>query len=726
MNASLMEWLGSIDAALFNFLNQTIGNRFLDAVLPMFSWNVFFIPCLAIASLALIWKGGVRGRIFVVLSFLVLVIGDSVICNSLKEWIHRARPFESIPSVNVLVGRGESGSMPSSHAANWVALTVVAAVYYRKSICFLLPLAVIIGFSRVYLGAHYPSDVLAGAVLGASYAGVIIWGLNRAWIELGRRWFPFLRSALPALVPSQETDGRFSNLRSRAQGAWKLEESDPQWIRLGYLLISVLLATRLAYVLGGTIELSEDEAYQWLWSKHLALSYFSKPPLIAYTQFLGTSIWGDSSFGIRFFSPVIAAALSVMILRFAAREASPRAAFWLIAVITTIPLMAVGAVLMTIDSLSVLFWTAAMLSGWRAVQGDLIQLWLLTGLWIGMAFLSKYMAPFQLLCWTVFFVLWKPARVHLRRPGPYLALLIAALCTIPVVLWNSQHDWITVTHLKDRGGLDQTWRFTTRFLFDFTLAEFGLMNHVYFVGMFAASIAIWRQRTKNAFLVYCFSMSVPLFLAYWAYSFRARVQPNWIAPAILPLACLMVVYWNDRWREGARGLKKWLTFGLVFGGVVIVPLHNTDLIRKVTGYALPPAKDPKRRVKGWIETANVVEAEYRKLIGKGTPVFVIGGHYGITSLLSFYWPEAKKRILEQPLVFYRSSDVPINQFYFWPGYSDRKGSSALYVAVSQVPLRPPEGLAREFASVIDLGMRDVVYRGRILHRLQLFKCVDLL
>ncbi len=128
------------------------------------------------------------------------------------------------------------------------------------------------------------------------------------------------------------------------------------------------LLARLAYIAGGSIQLSQDEAYQWLWSKHLALSYYSKPPLIAYTQFLGTSLWGDTAFGVRFFSPVIAAILSLIVLRFFAREVNARAGFFLVLIVTATPLLSAGAVLMTVDPLSVLFWTAAMLAGWRAVQ----------------------------------------------------------------------------------------------------------------------------------------------------------------------------------------------------------------------------------------------------------------------------------------------------------------------------------------------------------------------
>ena len=112
--------------------------------------------------------------------------------------------------------------------------------------------------------------------------------------------------------------------RGQAADADDQSIRDAQWLRLGYLLTAFLFLIRLAYLAAGKIELSEDEAYQWLWSKHPALSYYSKPPLIACAQFLGTHLWGDNEFGVRFFSPVIAAVLSLLVLRFMAREAGGR------------------------------------------------------------------------------------------------------------------------------------------------------------------------------------------------------------------------------------------------------------------------------------------------------------------------------------------------------------------------------------------------------------------
>jgi hypothetical protein len=491
-----------------------------------------------------------------------------------------------------------------------------------------------------------------------------------------------------------------------------------------------------------------------VWSKHLDLSYYSKPPLIAYTQFLGTSLWGDTAFGVRFFSPLIAAMLSFLLLRFFAREVNARAGFFLILVITATPLLAVGATLMTVDPLSVLFWTAAMLAGWRAIREDSkTSSWLWVGLWMGLGFLSKYTALFQWLCWAVFFALWPAARRQLHRPGPYLALAVNFVCTLPVIVWNYQHRWITVAHVADR--TIGTWQPTSRFLIDFLGAEFLLLNPVFFVGIMIAIVAMWWRARKDVRLVYLFSMGVPVFLCYLGLAFRSRVLPNWIAPAVLPMLCAMVIYWDAPKREGARFVRPWLAAGLLFGLAVVTLLHNTNIVEKIAGRALPPKCEPLTRVRAYREMAGVVGKARQKFVPEGKPVFIIGEHYGITSLLNFYLPEAKAKVKDIPLVYCPASEKPQNQYYFWPGYMDRpgyqghRGQNALFVREltapklvrgwffkwlagetdllrEQVESAPaPEWLPQQFDSVTNLGLREVLYRGRVFHTIQIFECRNL-
>jgi hypothetical protein len=571
--------------------------------------------------------------------------------------------------------------------------------------------------------------VLAGAILGAGYAVAGVTALQTAWSWLGKRWFPLWWEKLPSLVLSAPPPGDSAGAAQPGPPeAARAAALETHWLRAGYALLALLLVARWAYLASGTIELSKDEAYQWLWSKRLALSYFSKPPMIAYAQWLGTRLCGDTELGVRFFSPLISFALGVLMLRFFAREVSARAGFALVLWVTATPLVALGAILMTVDPLSVLFWTAALLAGWRAIRPEAgAGAWLWVGLWSGLGFLSKYTALLQWLCWAVFFALWPPARVHLRRPGPYLALLVNALCALPVVIWNAQHGWITAAHVADNAQLGEPWsvREIPGQFFGFLGAEAALLNPVFFIGILAAAFLFWRTHRNDLRLVFFFSMGAPLFLVYWLWTFYARVQPNWIAPSVLPLCCLAVMYWDARARAGARFVKRAFAVGLALGLTAVVLGHKSEWIEKLIGRPLPARLDPLRRVRGWKEVARVVGEERARLLAEGKPVFIIGGHYGITSEITFYLPEARARVPHDPLVFYRTSPRPVNQFFYWPGYRDRKGQNAIYVEENDRPESPPPVLVEEFEQVRDLGLREIPYQGRVLRTIQLFECRNL-
>ena len=85
-----------------------------------------------------------------------------------------------------------------------------------------------------------------------------------------------------------------------------------------------------------------------------------------------------------------------------------------------------------------------------------------------------------------------------------------------------------------------------------------------------AAIAFWKRGRHNPKLVYFFCMGAPVFLVYLLQTFRSRVFPNWIAPSVVPLFCLMAIYWDTRWRMGAKQVKAWLAVGLILGAVIVV------------------------------------------------------------------------------------------------------------------------------------------------------------
>ena len=730
----------SLDVRLFRLVNSTWSNGFFDWLMPWVSNSPWF-ACIMIAfAFGLLVKGGARGRLCVLMLVLSLSLGDWFVVDALKHGVQRLRPFHVLPDVNLRVGMGGSFSMPSSHSANWFSAMLILLVYYRRSVWVMLPLAALVGLSRIYNGVHYPSDVVAGALLGMGYSAAVIWGCDAVWQSAGPRWFPDWWKRMPSLLhPAPQETGA-----EEAPAA-----ADAQWLRLGCVLIALLLLAGLAYTALGGLELSEDEAYQWLWSKHPALSYYSKPPLIAYTQWLGTHLWGDNEFGVRFFSPVIAAVLSLIVLRLMARQAGGRLAFTLILILSVTPLMALGATVMTVDPLSVLFWTAALAAGWRAMQPDgTTRHWLWVGLLTGLGYLSKWTNLLQPICWGVFFLLWPPARRHLRRPGPWLALLLSGLFCLPMLIWMQQHQWITLEHIADDGQVKQPW--TRTYVADFMLTEAGVLHPLFFLAALWAAIAFWRRGRGDPFQLFIFSMGAPLFAGCFLLSWHSHVLANWIAPSVIPLFCLMALYWDKRWKAGAAWLRPLLAAGIVLGLFAVVILHAPNLINKILAPPTAAEFDPLRRVHGWKEMARVVGQARQELARDGKPVFIIAGHYGFTSQISFYLPEAKRRVRSEPLVYFHAEAHPHNQFYYWPNYLRRTGQNALFVReISRPALRPdwfsrwwrgdadiflparpsgspsPPEVAGQFESITNLGTRDVVFQGAIVRRVQLIACYHL-
>jgi 4-amino-4-deoxy-L-arabinose transferase-like glycosyltransferase len=734
--------LESIDVALFRFINLKLSNPLFDLVMPQLSANGWFIPVLVLAGAWLLWKGGTRGRLFVLMLALVLGLGDTLVINRVKKWVARPRPYVAVPEAKLLVGRGSSGSLPSSHTSTWTAAAVIAFVYYRRSWRLMLPLAVLMGFSRIYLGVHYPSDVLAGALLGAGYAVAGLWLLDRIWRSIGRHGFPLWWKALPTLLPAEPAQPAPPEARNAGaataestRGMARGNETDEaalrekQWLRLGYVVIALLFAARLLYLASGRIELSEDEAYQWLWSKHLALSYYSKPPMIALLQYAGTWLWGDTMFGVRFCPPLLSALLALLLLRFFSREAGARTAFVLVLMANVMPLLAAGSILMTIDPPLVLGWCGAMCAGWRALQpAGRTRDWLAMGCWLGFALLSKYTALFFFASLALFFLLRPEARAWLRRPGPWLALVPVALAALPILIWNSQHDWVTLQHLSENAKLDKPWRPTLRSFIEFTVGEATLLHPIFFVAILVAGWRFWSNARAKPLQLYLFAMGSPVFVGYWLYTLHSRVQLNWIAPAVVPLLGLALLYWEDRRRAGARWVPPVLAVALATGAVVVVVVHDTDLLRRLAKVSLPTRFDPLHRVRAIRDIATVVAEARRELEQKeGTETFIIASHYGLTGQLTFYLPEARAGLPGKPLVYVRTSRVPKNQFFFWPEYrygETRRGQNAIYVTSTDKPVPPPAELVAQFTTINELGMRSILYGNREFHRIQLYACIN--
>jgi undecaprenyl-diphosphatase len=178
-----------MDIRLFFLINRGLANPFFDVLMPALSFQGYLLA--APFLLYAIYRGAtgrddagkktfLTAAITAVVISLVSVTLAELACDLLKDVAARPRPCQVLESVRLIVSCPRSFSLPSSHATTSFAFITPYFVLARHFIqagwlAYLLTLASLIAFSRTYLGVHYPSDILAGAVLGATVAGVMCW-----------------------------------------------------------------------------------------------------------------------------------------------------------------------------------------------------------------------------------------------------------------------------------------------------------------------------------------------------------------------------------------------------------------------------------------------------------------------------------------------------------------------------------------------------------------------
>jgi undecaprenyl-diphosphatase len=161
-----MEVFYSIDLAIFYFFNHTISTGFLDKFFSIITnvnnWYITYLILLGI----LFFKGGRIGKISVLGIIILITVTDQTGYKLLKEFFERARPCNALSNVLTPLGCTGSYSFPSNHAINNFAAAAFFSKLFPKYKIVLFVSASLVAISRVYLGLHYPSDIIAGAAIG--------------------------------------------------------------------------------------------------------------------------------------------------------------------------------------------------------------------------------------------------------------------------------------------------------------------------------------------------------------------------------------------------------------------------------------------------------------------------------------------------------------------------------------------------------------------------------
>lgn len=436
-----------------------------------------------------------------------------------------------------------------------------------------------------------------------------------------------------------------------------------------WLFLFLLVLTGLRLYIGGQTELSPDEAYYFQWSLRPDWAYFSKGPGVAMAIKFGTALLGPTEMGVRLLSPLLALGTSVLMYFITRRFFNSSAAVWVVIFMNVVPIFQAGSLVMTIDPLSIFFWTAALWTFWLALERSprFSLYWPLTGLLMGVGFLCKYTNAMQLVSVVLVLALIPKHRREFLRPGFWSLIAAFLLGGIPPLLWNARHEWITWQHLQDDGGLQQGFGIRPSEFLAFLGLHFGVYSPLIFGGMLAALVWAWREARVNLKVRYLLLFAAPLLVLYFTLSFQKAGQPNWTAPAFVSLGILTVAYWHML-AQRASWARKYVVVALALGAIMSLALVHTDALRRL-GINLIHDRDPAARLKGWQTIAEELEKVRNKIEKEqGQPLFLIAERYQTVSSLCFYLPTKRVEGPGHPPVYVTESQAITNQYAFWPRY----------------------------------------------------------
>ncbi len=188
----MLNFFQSVDMNLIIWIHQYFSNTLFDIFMPFITnKNNWTLPIIGLI-IVLGFFSGKRGKIALTILIISLSFTDAICAQLLKPFFERIRPSHlNIEEINLLVSKGGKWSMPSNHAANMFALAVVLSYFYKGYNSILLILVILISFSRVYVGVHFPGDVIVGGCIGyfISTSLLILWGKVKLHeIKKGRDW----------------------------------------------------------------------------------------------------------------------------------------------------------------------------------------------------------------------------------------------------------------------------------------------------------------------------------------------------------------------------------------------------------------------------------------------------------------------------------------------------------------------------------------------------------
>lgn len=404
------------------------------------------------------------------------------------------------------------------------------------------------------------------------------------------------------------------------------------------------------------VPLFPDEMYYWEWSRRLATGYFDHPPAIGWLIRAGTFVLGDSPLGVRVL-PIACGLLTVAAVgAMAARLAGPSAARRAVMLVAVLPIMTGAFVLATPDAPLLATTSWALYAVLRAADPDeppsgALRWWLVSGLLLGLAGLSKYIAILVPLALGGAFLVHRPLRRTLATPGPWAGAALAGLVVSPVVAWNAAHGWASFRFQLAHGlGVSAGGTVLGREV-ELVAGQLLVATPI-LLGFVVAATRRGLKGREGALGVAVAAVPATVALAFVLSATRRRVEANWLAAAYPAAVALLAA-----WPLGRRG-RAWLRAG----GILAVAL-SAVLVAHLATSLVPLPEEPGSLSQAFGRAAVAAAVERTALDEGGPRLHFAGNRYQDAASLAFLLPE-------HPRVFSLNVRSRPNQYDLWPKFPE--------------------------------------------------------
>ena len=474
----------------------------------------------------------------------------------------------------------------------------------------------------------------------------------------------------------------------------------------------LILLFRFIYIFVTPFDLSPEEAQYWDWSRHLDLSYYSKPPLIAYLNWLSTHIFGNTEFAVRFW-PALFGFLSSLLAYLTAKAVfkDGRLAFW----VALLPHLFVGfnalSFVFTTDTPLFFFWGLSFLLLLKAVEKERLKDWLLLGVSGGLGFLSKYSMAFFFPLGVVYIYLTK--RGLFKTVKPYLATFVGLLFTLPVLYWNYKHGWVSFKHVLGLSGVEKKGHFPYwKGFWNFLVSQMALLGFGFFFYLLWGWVKNFTPKGRF-FNLTLFSFYPYSVFQLWA--LKKFVYGNWAGFAYFTGGLLAGYYYL---RSFKRLLPVALSVALLSAFLSAVAFYPPLIDKLHLTKVLPPKKDPTRVMVGWEKLGKFVSRYYNPKSD-----FIFSNLYQISAEMAFY-------VKGNPQTYVFNYYQRMNQYDLWEvkdfdlftrwlggekipprevfRWDELKGKNGIFVTYFK---RPPERILKSFEKLLWTKKFVVYWRG---------------